>query len=442
MALFTQAPKGTQDFLPEDTYKYQYIERRLLEIAELYGFFEIRTPMFEHTELFVRSVGGTTDVVQKEMYTFLDKKERSITLKPEGTAGAVRAVLEHGLHNKQLPVKLSYVTPCFRYEKPQAGRYRQFHQFGIEMLGSSSPAADAEIIDMMAGALASLGVNQVRLRLNSIGCPVCRPDYHAALLDYLGKVEGSLCHTCKERMKTNPLRVLDCKEPGCAAAVADAPRMLDYLCEECDTHFAGVRAQLKVLGIDYEIDTNIVRGLDYYTKTVFEFVTDTIGAQGTVCGGGRYDGLSEEMGGPPLPAMGFGMGIERLKLVMEAAGAPFPEPRGCDLYLAAIGEQAGLRAAALCQALRREGFWAEMDLQGRSVKAQMRAADRMGAHHSMVIGDGELAEGKAGVKNMRTGQTTELPLNEGFVDAFYECLINEGRQQALQSGDFIWPSTT
>lgn len=437
MALFTQAPKGTQDFLPGDTHKYQYIERRLLEIAELYGFFEIRTPMFEHTELFVRSVGDSTDVVQKEMYTFLDKKDRSITLKPEGTAGAVRAVLEHGLAGGQLPIKLSYVTPCFRYEKPQSGRYRQFHQFGIEMLGASDPAADAEIIDMMSGALNSLGVGKIRLRLNSIGCPVCRPLYHKALLEFLVEVEDKLCHTCRERMKINPLRVLDCKEPGCQAAAEKAPRMLEYLCDECGDHFEGVKAHLSALNLSYEIDTNIVRGLDYYTKTVFEFVTDTIGAQGTVCGGGRYDGLSEEMGGPALPAMGFALGLERLKMVMEAAGAPFPEPRGCDLYIAAIGKDAGLKASFLCQMLRREGFWAEMDIMGRSVKAQMRAAGRMGAHYSMVIGDGELQSGFADVKHMDSGTAESLPLNGDFTEAFYQCLLNEGREQALRGGDFI-----
>ena len=436
MALLTQAPKGTQDFLPIESAKFQYVEKLLRDTAELYGFYEIRTPVFEHTELFVRSVGDTTDVVQKEMYTFTDKGDRSITLKPEGTAGAVRAAIERGLLGGQLPVKVSYITPCFRYEKPQAGRYRQFHQFGLEMLGSDSPTADAEIIGMVNGALVHLGVDKIRLRLNSIGCPECRPKYHEALVAYLRQHEDGLCPTCKERMKTNPMRVIDCKVPGCAEIVTGAPKMLDFLCEACDRHFASVKNYLGAMDITFEIDPGIVRGLDYYTKTVFEFVTDAIGAQGTVCGGGRYDGLVEALGGGSVPGMGFAIGLERLILVMEASGAEFPPMRPCDIYIATLGDAARLHAAALVQKLRNEGFWAETDIMGRSMKAQMRYADKIGARYNVAIGDGELESGVVTLKNMRSGKTAMIPVDSEFVRYFYQQIMEEGIDEAVASGDF------
>ena len=324
MALITKAPRGTQDFTPDQSARMRYIEDTLMRIAGLHGFGEIRTPTFEHTELFVRSVGDTTDVVQKEMYTFEDKKGRSITLKPEGTAGAVRAALERGLLAEALPLKLSYITPCFRYEKAQAGRYREFHQFGVELLGAQSSAADAEVIGLVQEALDTLGVTEIRLFINSIGCPNCRPKFQQALKDYYSAHYDELCPTCQDRLERNPLRILDCKEEHCHELAEHAPIVLDYLCDECREHFEELQERLRAMGIAFEVDPTIVRGLDYYTKTVFEFKTETIGAQGTVCGGGRYDGLVELMGGQKQPAVGFGMGLERLKLVMEACGAPMP----------------------------------------------------------------------------------------------------------------------
>jgi histidyl-tRNA synthetase len=418
MAILTQAPKGTQDILPGESRRWQYVERMLLSVARLYGFEEIRTPTFEHTELFVRSVGDTTDVVQKEMYTFNDKKDRSITLKPEGTAGTVRAALEHGLAGGQLPIKACYITPCFRYEKPQAGRLREFHQFGVENFGAPGPAADVEVIALADQALRRLGVTRIRLMLNSIGCPQCRPHYHAALRSYLESHRENLCPTCLQRLDTNPMRVLDCKSPVCAAIAAEAPKVIDFLCGDCKDHFAGVRRQLKALGIPFEIDPTIVRGLDYYTRTVFEFVTDAIGAQGTVCGGGRYDGLFAALGGSPLPGMGFGMGLERLLLVMEASNAPFPAPARCALYIAPMGSEAAALAARLCAGLRGEGFFAECDLMNRSVKAQMRYADKLGAAYSLVLGEQELSEGKAVLKRMDGGPSLPIALDDGFAAHF------------------------
>ncbi len=423
MALLTKAPRGTQDVLPARSHGWQYLESSLLRTGELFGFQEIRTPTFEHTELFTRSVGDTTDVVQKEMYTFEDKGQRSITLRPEGTAGAVRAVMEHGLLGDALPLKVSYITSCFRYEKPQAGRLREFHQFGAEVFGPAGPAADAELIALADEALAAVGITGLSLEINSIGCPKCRPGYHQALKGYFQGNLEKLCPTCLERMEKNPLRILDCKNPDCQAVSKDAPMGLDHLCGECEEHFTGLKARLDTLDLGYTVNPRIVRGLDYYTKTVFEFVSDKIGAQGTVCGGGRYDGLIEQLGGAPTPALGFAMGLERLLLVMEALGAPIPQPESCDLYIAAMGEAAALRAFALTGRLRGEGFFAECDLMGRSLKAQMKYANKIGAKYSMVLGDNELAQGKAELKNMATGEVTTLSLDEGFVEAVHERLL-------------------
>lgn len=414
MPIITKAPRGTQDVLPEDSYKWQYVERTALEVAADFGYREIRTPVFEHTELFTRSVGETTDVVQKEMYTFTDKGDRSITLRPEGTAGAARCLLEHNLHNQPLPVKVCYLTSCYRYEKPQAGRLREFHQFGVECFGAASPQADAEVISLAKTLLDSLGVTGVSLHINSIGCPACRKDYHAALKAYFESHKEELCQTCHDRLERNPMRILDCKSPVCSAIAADAPRMLDFLCPDCAAHFEAVGAYLKAAGIDFTIDTGIVRGLDYYTRTVFEFVSDALGAQAVVCGGGRYDGLIEELGGPSLPSLGFGMGLERLLMVMEACGVSFPTPPSVDLYLAAMGEQAARQAFVIATHLRERGLSVQTDTVGRNLKAQMKYADKLGARYVIVLGDNELETGKAQLKDMESGQTEEILLDDSL----------------------------
>ena len=422
MALITKAIKGTQDVLPTASYKNQYVEQTMLRIAERFGYHEMRTPVFEHTELFQRGVGDTTDVVQKEMYTFDDKGGRSITLRPEGTAGAVRAFLEHGLFNEALPQKISYLTSCYRYEKPQAGRLREFHQFGVECFGAAEPAADAELIALAQAIFDELGLTEIALEINSIGCPVCRKEYHAALKSYFATHEDALCETCHERLEKNPMRILDCKSPECGAVAAGAPVVLDYLCGECRAHFDAVRAQLDAMGIAYTVNPHIVRGLDYYTRTVFEFVSTGIGAQGTVCGGGRYDGLVEELGGPHIPSLSFGLGIERLLLTMVAEGAEFPEPDACMLYIAPMGARAAKEAAVIANDLRRSDFSVAYDLCGRSLKAQMKYAGKLGAMYTLVLGDNELDKGVYAVKDMDSGDVTELPA-ETFVEDFADMLI-------------------
>lgn len=418
MKPLTSGPKGTQDILPADSNKWHYIERAAVDIAERYGFFEMRTPTFEHTELFNRAVGDTTDVVQKEMYTFNDKKDRSITLRPEGTAGVARAAIEHSLLSGQLPVKASYVISCFRYEKPQAGRLREFHQFGIESLGSPSPAADAECIALGNRLLQTMGVQKVKLYINSIGCRSCRPGYQAKLREFFHAHEDVLCETCLGRLETNPLRIIDCKEPACHELCKSAPKMIDHLCPECAAHFEELKQRLDAMGITYEIDPDIVRGLDYYCRTVFEFVTEAIGAQGTVCGGGRYDGLLEELGGPALPGVGWAMGLERLLLVMQACGAQTPPAQSCKLFIAPLDTAASVRAGALVEQLRAAGIAADCDSMNRSVKAQLRYADKLGALFTMVLGDNELADGRANVKRMETGEQTEISLGEDFAAQF------------------------
>lgn len=419
MALITKAPRGTQDMLPGDAYKWQHVEQTALAIARDYGYREMRTPVFEHTELFHRSVGETTDVVQKEMYTFEDKGGRSITLRPEGTAGMARALLEHGLQNDPLPIKVCYLTSCYRYEKPQAGRMREFHQFGVECFGAAAPQADAEVIALARAVLGELGVTGVSLRINSIGCPECRATYHAALKAYFAARQDALCDTCRGRLERNPMRILDCKSPACAAIAKDAPVMLDYLCDDCRAHFDGVRGCLEEAEIAYEIDTRIVRGLDYYTRTVFEFVSDALGAQSTVCGGGRYDGLIEELGGPHLPSLGFGMGLERLLLVLDAKGASFPVPPRCELYLASMGDAAAKRCFAIASRLREGGVSVECDTVGRGLKAQMKYADRIGARYVIVVGDDELQSGLAKLKDMETGDSTEVALDDSLYTTLY-----------------------
>ena len=433
MALITNAIKGTLDLLPKESCKTQYIEAAVREIAENYGFLEMRTPVFEHTELFQRSVGETTDVVQKEMYTFEDKGGRSITLRPEGTAGAARAFLEHGLFNDALPQKIYYLTSCYRYEKPQAGRLREFHQFGVESFGAGTPAADAEIISLAHAVFRYLGVQNLTLEINSIGCPECRKKFQEALKAYFESYREQLCDTCKSRLERNPMRILDCKSPVCSEIAAGAPKILDYLCDDCRAHFDAVQKYLQAMDIAFTVNPAIVRGLDYYTRTVFEFVSSEIGAQGTVCGGGRYDGLLEELGGKPMPACGFGMGIERLLLLMEAQGVPFPEPKKCDVYLVSMGEEAGLKAAALAEQLREEGLSAQFDTVGRGLKAQMKYADKIGAAYTVVLGDAELESRRVSLKNMRNGTQTELDLDD-FVGAFQSIVLREALA-ALDTSD-------
>ncbi len=420
MALEIRSIKGTQDVLPSDTYKWQFVERLFLDTAKLYGFNEIRIPTFEDKSLFIRSVGDTTDVVQKEMYTFTDLGGRELALRPEGTAGINRAVIESGLINEALPVKLCYDISCFRAEKPQAGRFREFHQLGMELFGSHSPAADAEVIAFVSDFFNTLGLTNISLEINSIGCPNCRKNYHAALKEYFKARKADLCDTCLTRLDKNPLRILDCKSPVCKEIAKDAPIGLDYLCDECREHFEGLKKRLDALGIAYTVNPRIVRGLDYYTKTVFEFVSGDIGAQSTVCGGGRYDGLIKSLGGADQPGIGYAMGIERLLMVLEAQGIQIPKPSPCDLYIASMGENASVFAMKLASDLRNEGFAAESDLIGRSLKAQMKYADKIDAKYSMVIGDDELAAGKAKVKNMSTGETHELDLNGDLSKFFYD----------------------
>lgn len=424
MALITKAIKGTKDVLPKDVHKNQYIEATAFDIASKFGYKEIRTPVFEHTELFQRGVGDTTDVVQKEMYTFDDKGGRSITLRPEGTAGAVRSFLENGLCNEALPQKVCYLTSCYRYEKPQAGRLREFHQFGVECFGTASPLADAEIIALAKSIFDTLGVRDLSLEINSIGCPKCRAEYHKALKEYFASRKDELCDTCKGRLDRNPMRILDCKSPICHEIAQGAPVVIDYLCDECKEHFEKVQKYLDAQNIEYKINPQIVRGLDYYTKTVFEFVSNSIGAQGTVCGGGRYDGLVEELGGQHTASLGFAMGLERLMLLMEAQGCEFPQAEKPDLFIVALGEKATLKALEIAKDMREEGFSALLDLNQRSVRAQMKYADKLGAKFNVVIGDNEVENKIAKLKNMQTGEETEINLDT-FVSGFYNISLND-----------------
>ncbi len=424
MAKFNTTVKGTADVLPQDSYKWQFVEKKMLDTAGLFGFQEIRVPVFEYTEVFTKNVGETTDVVQKEMYTFIDKGDRSITLRPEFTAGVVRSVIEHGLINGALPVKACYVGGCYRYEKPQAGRMREFHQFGAEMFGAKDPSADAEMILLAHSVLKNLGIKNLSLEINSIGCPECRAKYHAALKEYFASQQDELCETCRDRLDRNPMRILDCKSPICKEIADKAPVMIDFLCDECSTHFEGVKKHLNAVGLNFTVNPKIVRGLDYYSKTVFEFISGEIGAQSTVCGGGRYDGLVGQMGGPELPSLGFAMGIERLLMVMASQGTEFPEPRVPDVYIATMGEQAQLKATKLCMDLRDEGFIAITDVAGRSVKAQMKYADKIGASFSTVIGDDEIANDRCILKNMKTGEQNEVTLSDGIVSAIYDHSID------------------
>ncbi|WP_312100901.1 histidine--tRNA ligase [Pygmaiobacter massiliensis] len=412
MAEKITAQKGTKDILPAESYRWLHVEDVLRKTVSAYGYKEIRLPTFEATELFARGVGDTTDVVGKEMYTFLDKGGRSITLRPEGTSNTVRALLEHGLLGDAMPLKAYYIQSCFRYEKPQSGRLREFHQLGIEMVGAAGADADVQTIAVGDAVLKNVGIRSVRLEINSIGCPHCRPAYHEALKSYFRTHLDALCDTCKDRLDRNPLRILDCKCPTCAEVAKDAPLMREFLCEECKDHFADVKKGLDNLGIQWVENPTIVRGLDYYTKTVFEFVHTGAGAQGTVCGGGRYDGLIEELGGKPTPAVGFGLGIERLLMVMEAEGAKIPADAVPKIYFCDMGGETRMLAQSLAARLRAKGIWAEHDLMGRGLKAQMKYANKLGAEYTAVIGETELAEGKGKLKRMSDGIETEVAYAE------------------------------
>lgn len=409
--MLTQAPKGTRDILPEDIAQWNYVEQKFSELCKKFGYKEIRIPVFEHTELFQRGVGDTTDIVQKEMYTFKDKGDRSITLRPEGTAGVVRSYIEHGMGSLPQPVKLFYQITAYRYENVQKGRYREFHQFGVELLGAADPSADVEVISMLALYFEQLGIKNLVLNLNSIGCPKCRSAYNEKLKAYLKEHLSSMCETCRERYERNPMRILDCKEEGCKLRIKDAPALLDHICDECRDHFSKVTTRLEAIGIPYNIDKGIVRGLDYYTKTVFEFVSKNIGTQGTVCGGGRYDGLVEACGGAPTPGIGFALGVERLLLEMQSQGIELPKAETPHIYIGAIGEKAALMCERLAWQLRRNNIFCVKDIMNRSVKAQMKYADKLRAHYALILGDNEIENNKAQLKDMRTGETKDISLD-------------------------------
>ena len=404
-------PRGTMDIIAPDTAVWQYIEKTAADVAHRFGFGEIRTPTFEELGLFHRGVGETTDVVQKEMYTFEDKEGRVFALRPEGTASVVRAVIENGKQSDPLPLRYFYNISCFRYEKPQAGRSREFYQFGAEMFGAAGAGADYSMISLADTFISELGITGVELHINSIGCPNCRPAYREALVKYLRENEAELCDTCKARLEQNPLRVLDCKNHSCSEIAKAAPRTVDHLCDDCKNHMEELEGYLDGSGIKYEIDPHIVRGLDYYTRTVFEFIVPGIGAQSTVCGGGRYDGLMEQLGGSPMPGIGFAMGITRLILAMEQCGAKIPEQAGVELYVAPMGTPAAKFASKIVSELRHLGVCADFDIMGRSLKAQMKYADKLGAKRVLIIGDSEIDSGKAMLKNMETSEQTEVILD-------------------------------
>jgi histidyl-tRNA synthetase len=415
-------PKGTKDVLPNQSYKWQYIEDAAREVARAFNLKEVRTPVFEHTELFQRGVGETTDVVNKEMYTFEDKGGRSITLKPEGTAGVARMFIENGLASSPMPVKTYYITPAFRYERPQAGRLREFHQFGIEVFGSPSPETDAEVIFAASSFLDKLKIKGVKLEINSIGCRICRNEYNKALKNYFAPHLDKMCPNCNSRFEKNPLRILDCKEDGCKEIATNAPKITDYLCDDCKKHFETVKSLLAAQGVEYSVNSSIVRGLDYYSRTVFEFVSTQIGAQGTVCGGGRYDGLIEQLGGSALPAIGFAAGIERLLLLMENTGVPFPEENKPLIYLAGMDEKSRAECIKLAAYVRGNGACAEVDHMQRSVKAQLKYADKIGAKFVAVIGESELSSRVLNVKKMSDGTSAAVKSDE-----LYSYLIKEDK---------------
>lgn len=410
--MLTQAPKGTSDILPGQTGKWQYLEKMFRDICARYGFKEIRTPIFEHTELFVRGVGDTTDVVEKQMYSFDDLGGRNLTLKPEGTSPAARAFVENGIYAQTQPTKMYYITPCFRYEKMQKGRYRQFHQMGTEIFGTESPLADAEIVSIGADMLEAAGMTEVELRINSVGCPTCRAKHRDALKAFLADKYDGLCDTCKGRFNKNPMRILDCKSKECQKLVEGAPMMLEYLCDDCSDHFEQFKSYLTDMGIEYVVDPGIVRGLDYYTKTAFEFVSTKQMAQGTVCGGGRYDNLVEQIGGPSTPGVGFGMGIERLLLLLSEEGADIPEDDSADYMIITMGDEARSYGIGLAKKLRKLGKSVLMDMMDRNFKNQFKYANKMKVKNTIIIGEDEVKSNSFNVKNMETGEQTPVSADE------------------------------
>ncbi len=414
--MITKVPKGTQDLVPGKSENWQIMEEVFKNEAEINGFGEVRTPVFEHTELFLRGVGDTTDVVEKQMYTFEDKGGRSVTLRPEGTAGAVRAMLENGLFNAGYPVKLYYCIPCYRYEKPQAGRLREFRTFGVEMFGTAEPVADAQLIAMALSAFRRLGLKDVGVQLNSIGCPKCRREYHKALKEYFTAHINDLCDTCRSRLDRNPMRILDCKSPVCKKIAQGAPKITDYLCNDCRAHFEQVKGYLDALGVAYEIDPGLVRGLDYYTRTVFEFPSKSLGF--ALGGGGRYDGLVEEIGGQPTPALGFGLGLDRVMMALEEQHTEFPGPIRCELFIASMGKAALEKAFLLVDELHKCDIPSDFDQCGRGLKAQMKYADRIKARYTLVLGENELASGRAEIKDMATGSKRTISIEEDFFDDY------------------------
>ena len=406
--LITTAPRGTKDLLPSESYKWQYIEGEFKKVCACFNYKETRVPTFEHTELFERGVGDTTDVVEKQMYTFLDKGGRSVTLRPEGTASVTRSFLQNSLYAEAMPAKMYYNIPCFRYEKSQKGRLREFHQFGVEVFGAKEPTIDAEVISLALTFLDRVGLKDLTVHVNSIGCKECRKAYNERLREYFRPHLDELCETCRGRFERNPLRILDCKSEICQSIGKDAPVLLDYICDDCREHFEKFKTCLDNMGIEYTIDSGIVRGLDYYSKTVFEIISGDF----TVCGGGRYDGLVEELGGQPTPGIGFGLGIERLLLRLEETGAVIPLPEPLDLYIAPLGDKASVYAQKLIYNLRRDGIKAETDHTGRGLRAQMKYADKLGCRYTLVLGDNETDTGRASVKNMENGEQTEIELDK------------------------------
>ena len=405
--MLSKAPRGTKDITPKDVYKWHYVEKKFREICALYGYEEIRTPIFEHTEVFARSVGDTTDVVQKEMYSFTDRGDRQLSLKPEGTAGVIRSFIENKMYADTQPTKLYYITPCFRYERPQAGRQRQFHQFGIEVLGSDGPSVDAEVISLAVQFFNEMGL------INSVGCPTCREEYNRKLKEYLDKKVDVLCETCLERKDKNPMRVIDCKNPHCKENLQDIPFMIDHLCDDCKDHFEKLQTYLKEMDINYVVDKTIVRGLDYYKKTAFEIISNDIGSQSTVCGGGRYDGLVEMLGGPKgISGIGFGLGVERLLLTLENNNIEIENPKSTDIYIATIGDAAKTKSFKLIKDLRSNHISADNDHLDKSLKAQFKYSDKLNAKYTVVIGDDELANDTATLKNMKTSEQTTIKLSE------------------------------
>lgn len=411
--MLSKAPRGTRDILPKEVYKWHYVEKKFREICALYGYEEMRTPIFEHTEVFTRSVGDTTDIVQKEMYTFTDKGDRQISLKPEGTAGTIRSFIENKLYADTQPTKLFYITPCFRYERPQAGRQRQFHQFGIEALGSDEPSIDAEVISLAVQFFNELGLKDLSVNINSVGCPHCREEYNKTLKSYLDAKSDVLCETCLERKDKNPMRVIDCKNPTCKENIKDIPFMIDHLCDDCKNHFGKLQEYLREMDIKFVVDKTIVRGLDYYKKTAFEIISNDIGSQSTVCGGGRYDGLVEQLGGPKgISGIGFGLGAERLLLTLENNNIEIKNPKATDIYIATIGDVAKTKSFSLIKSLRDNHISADIDHLGKSLKAQFKYSDKINAKYTIVIGDDELANDAATLKNMQTSEQTTVKLSE------------------------------